>query len=447
VVDRTEASVDGTQALDDEYFLRQHRHRILVHRGQIPGDFDQINRFQRYVLQQITGSPEAPWLPEVAALKQTIERNPFVRMYVERMLGEVPTHRQHFTTVDMFLRAINFVVRMAPVFKDVDSISWQFPLSSLMNFWMMTPSGKAVLRMPQMNDHINKIMKAWCVFLDSPDSRYVLNETDEGWFCAKACAYNDLNSYVIPDRSAPYWGFKSYNEFFHRDIKKGARPIDGIGDPSVINSPNDGVAWAVQHDVRAEDAFWLKSQRYSLADMLNHGPLTDRFVGGTVYQTYVNGGADWHRFTSPIDGVVVEAEIITGYAWTESDATPADPTSGTYSQGWAAGVATRGLIFIDSGIQPLGMVCVVPIGLTEVSSLDCFVKAGDVVRKGDQLGWFSFGGSSFALVFQPGAVRELLVLPPEQGRNHQPKDTLRTNRRFAIANVQGRADALPRGRE
>ena len=45
---------------------------------------------------------------------------------------------------------------------------------------MMTSSGKAVLRMPQMNDHINKIMKAWCVLLDSPDSRYVLNEIRRG---------------------------------------------------------------------------------------------------------------------------------------------------------------------------------------------------------------------------------------------------------------------------
>lgn len=425
----------GTPMLSDEDLLRQHRHRLAVRRGQISGDFDQINEFQLYVLAQITAEPNCPLLPEVAALAETIARTPFARMYVEKMLVEIPQHRQHFTTVDTFLKAINFVVRMAPVYKDVNSISWQFPLSSLMNFWMMTPSGKAVLRMPQINDHINKIMKAWCAFLDSPDSRYILNETDEGWLCAAACAYNDLDSYVIPDRSAPYWGFGSYNEFFHRDIKPSARPIDGVGDPSVIISPNDGVVWAVQHDVKASDAFWLKAQLYSLADMLNYSPLTERFVGGTVYQTYVNGGADWHRFTSPIDGTVVGAEIVTGYAWTESDTTPEDPTSGTYSQGWAAGVATRGLIFIDSGMPALGIVCVIPIGLTEVSSLDCFVKPGDVVKKGDQLGWFSFGGSSFAIVFQPGAIKELLVLPPAQGRNHQPKDTLRANWRFAIANV------------
>jgi len=112
-----------------------------------------------------------------------------------------------------------------------------------------------------------------------------------------------------------------------------------------------------------------------------------------------------------------------------------DPESGPYSQGWAAGVATRGLIFIDTGVEPLGIVCVVPIGLTEVSSLSLMVKTGDKVKKGDQMGWFSFGGSSFAVVFQPKAIRKFLVLPPEHGRNKQPVDTLRTNRVFAVADV------------
>ena len=152
-------------------------------------------------------------------------------------------------------------------------------------------------------------------------------------------------------------------------------------------------------------------------------------------RTYVNGGADWHRFSAPINGTVIGAELVPGYAWTESDVIKYDPMSGPYSQGWAAGVATRALIFIDSGIEKLGTVCVVPIGLTEVSSVELFVKEGDTVCKGDQMGWFSFGGSSFAVVFQPGAIKEILVKPPKEGRNHQTERTLWTNRRCAIANI------------
>lgn len=429
---------DGGSArnVDEQDMFHMHQYRLGVLRGQIARDFAEIDAYQKHVLKEISNIAAPQWNPEVVALGNTIARDAFVRMYVEQMLAEVPKRHQHFRSVEMMLNAINYVVQTAPIYKDPESIAWQFPLSSLMNFWMMTPSGKTVLRMPQMNDHINRIMKAWCVFLDSQESLYVLNNSAEGWLGEKAIQYNRLDDYKAPDRSAPHWGFKSYNEFFHRDIKEACRPVDAPDDPSVINSPNDGVAWALQHDVKATDAFWLKSQRYSLNDMLNNSPFVERFVGGTVYSSYVNGGADWHRFTAPINGAVVGAEIITGYAWTESDTTPPDPTSGTYSQGWAAGVATRGLIFIDSGIDRLGMVCVIPIGLTEVSSLQCFVKEGDNVKKGDQLGWFSFGGSSFAIAFQPGAIKHILVRPPATGRNDQPKDTLRANRRFAIANIR-----------
>lgn len=410
-----------------------HAYRLITAGAKVARDFEEINAFQRYVTWRMSVDGERPWKKEVKALRAAIQQDAFLRMYTEQMLDEVPWEHRNFTTVDEMLGAINYVTTMAPVYRDVTSISWQFPLSALMNFWMMTPSGKTLMRMPQFNHHINEIMAAWGQFLDSPQSRYVLNDGEEGWLNPKAYEYNALDEYIIPDRNAPYWGWKSYNDFFHRQIKPECRPVDAPDDNSVINSPNDGVAWAIQHFVRRDDAFWLKNQVYSLASMLNHSEFVDRFVGGTVYQTYVNGGADWHGFSAPINGKVVGVEKIRGYAWTESDTSPPDPMSGPYSQGWAAGVATRGLIYIDSGSERLGVVCVVPIGLTEVSSLDCFVKEGQMVKKGDTLGWFSFGGSSFALVFQPRALREILVKPPLIGRNDQPEDTLKANRRCAIA--------------
>jgi phosphatidylserine decarboxylase len=423
------------EPVDEQAMLEEHVHRLSVQGGKVAKQFEQINEYQLHVLKEIENSAVSRWNPEVVALGNTIHNDPFIRMYVNKMLLEVPVNRQHFKTVDMMLKALNYVVHTAPLFKNVESISWQFPLSSLMNFWMMTPSGKAVLRLPAMNDHLNRLMKSWCTFLNSEKSRYVLNESETGWLCDAAYKYNALNEYKIPDKSAPYWGFSCYNEFFHRDIvNQDARPVDAPGDQSIVNSPNDGVAWALQYDVKARDEFWLKGQYYSLDDMMNNNPLAESFIGGIVYQTYVNGGADWHRFTAPIDGKVVAAEVVTGYAWTESDAAPPDPMSGPYSQGWAAGVATRALIYIDSGCKKLGTVCVVPIGLTEVSSVELFVKEGDSVKKGDQLGWFSFGGSSFAIVFQPGAIKEILVKPPEN-RNDQPIDTMRANKRCAIANI------------
>ena len=425
----------------DETQIERARHtgRLAVQGGKIAQQFDQISEFQRHVRMQIVQGNAPDWRPEVKALAETINREAFVRMYAEQMIEAVPPVRRHFDSAKMLLDAINYVTHTAPIFRDTDSISWQFPLSAVMNFAMMTPPGKLLMRMPQFNSHMNDIMAAWCEYLDSPDSCYVLNEEQYGWLSPPALEYNQvLTDYIVPDRSAPHWGWKSYNDFFHRMVKSEMRPVDAPDDNSVINSPNDGVAWALENFVQRDDAFWLKSQVYSMGNLLNNHPeYVDKFVGGTVYQTYVNGGADWHGFSSPINGKVTHVEMIRGYAWTESDAVGPDPMSGPYSQGWAAGVATRGLIYIDSGDSKLGTVCVVPIGLTEVSSLDCFVEAGQMVKKGDVLGQFSFGGSSFAVVFQPGAIKEVLVKPPLVGRNDQPEDTLKANQRCAIAHLAG----------
>ena len=46
--------------------------------------------------------------------------------------------------------------------------------------------------------------------------------------------------------------------------------------------------------------------------------------------------------------------------------------------------------------------CVVAIGMAEVSSCQLRFKPGDRITKGDQLGMFHFGGSTHCLVFRPG---------------------------------------------
>ena len=436
---------------EDEMVQAAHSGRLAVAGAKIDPQFDQISEFQRHVRMEIESDRNPPWRPEVQELWDVIRVEPFVRMYAELGIEQIRPMRRHFDTVKQMLDAINYVTHTAPIFRDTSSISWQFPLSAIMNFWMGTPAGKRLMRMPQFNDPMNKIMKAWCCFLDSEESRYVLNQDQYGWFQGydlrgdpnseafknSAWAYNKLDEYEV-DMSKPYGGFPSYNAFFHRMIRDEVRKISDPETNRTICSPNDGVAWALQRFVQEEDAFWLKSQAYSMGNLLAQSEFTERFVGGTVYQSYVNGGADWHGFSSPINGTLVGLKLITGYAWAESQVVGPDPMSGPYSQGWAAGVATRGLVFIESDDEYAGLVCVVPIGLTEVSSLKWAdgLEVGQHLNKGDLLGNFSFGGSSFAMVFEPNAVREFGVVPPTHGRNDQSNQTLFAKKRFAVAHTR-----------
>jgi phosphatidylserine decarboxylase len=231
---------------------------------------------------------------------------------------------------------------------------------------------------------------------------------------------------VVPNRSAPHWGWPSFNAFFHRQIRSEVRPIAGPGDPKVVVSANDGTMFKIERKVRATTRFWLKGQPYSLHDMLAGSPFTARFVGGDVFQTFLSG-ADFHRWHAPIDGIVREARIVDGLMFSNAESEQCD-SSGTNSQGYETAVNTRGLVVIESDRPTLGMVCVIPVGITEISSVTIDVVVGQRVTKGQEIGRFSYGGSTLALVFQPGAIRKFTV-----GDGQDPPATVKVNAQIAVA--------------
>jgi phosphatidylserine decarboxylase len=62
----------------------------------------------------------------------------------------------------------------------------------------------------------------------------------------------------------------------------------------------------------------------------------------------------------------------------------------------------RGLIIIDS---PLGLVAALPIGMAQVSSVTLTAEAGAALCKGEEFGFFSFGGSDIVTLFEAGKVK------------------------------------------
>ncbi len=283
-------------------------------------------------------------------------------------------------------------------------------MSSLFAYMMMTQAGEAVFRNAAFNDALRGVLREWCAYLDGPESAHVLNEGEYGWL--SPFAYQDMKLYeFVFDRAAPHWGWKSYNDFFHREIRTDARPIAAPHDPKVVVSANDGNLVAIARGVQRMDKFWLKGEPYSLVDMLGDSEHTDRFVGGYVFQSFLSG-ANYHRWHAPIDGVVRDARVVNGLMFSEAESAGFDPSAGVLSEGYDATVNTRGLVFIENTDPKIGLVCVIPVGITEISSVTIGVKNGDTLAKGDELGYFSYGGSSMCLVFQPGAIDHFTVPSP-----------------------------------
>jgi len=66
----------------------------------------------------------------------------------------------------------------------------------------------------------------------------------------------------------------------------------------------------------------------------------------------------------------------------------------------------KALIFIEADNPDIGLMCVMPIGMAEVSTCQITVYEGQRVRKGDQIGMFHFGGSTHCLIFRPSVNLE-----------------------------------------
>jgi phosphatidylserine decarboxylase len=52
--------------------------------------------------------------------------------------------------------------------------------------------------------------------------------------------------------------------------------------------------------------------------------------------------------------------------------------------------------------------CVVAVGMAEVSSCEITAKEGDAIEKGQELGMFHFGGSTHCLLFRRGVDLEFV---------------------------------------
>lgn len=371
-----------------------------------------LERLVLDIAKEKTTQKNIPLQPTVQALANLLETDGIVRMYVTEMIEEVPPKNKKIRNTTELLEALNFIIQRAPEFGCEHSVA--FPMSALFTYMMFTPAGEAAFINVAFNAAIRDILKAWCDYLDSPASRNVLNTGEHGWLSPCAYEKNDLTVFIIPDKKDKYWGFKSYNDYFHREINLLYRPIQGGNNSKVIVSANDGTVYNIQRKVKKTDTFWIKSQPYSLTDMLDNSPYTDRFVGGDVFQAFLSG-ANYHRFRSPVSGTVREARIVDGLMFSELHSEGFDKDAGIKSQGFEAAVNTRGLVFIESDDAAIGMVCVIPIGITEISSVafrkEIIPQAGKYahVNKGEELGWFSYGGSTLCVVFQPGVIKKFIA--------------------------------------
>jgi phosphatidylserine decarboxylase len=192
--------------------------------------------------------------------------------------------------------------------------------------------------------------------------------------------------------AAPADSFRSFNEFFFRQLKPEARPVDP-DDASVV-FPADGRHLGFAQ-ASAIDGVFVKGQKFDLPALLGDADLAARYRDGALVLSRLCP-VDYHRFHFPVAGVPGPSRAIGGPLFSVSPIALRERLAYLWTN-------KRMLTRLES--PRFGTVLLIEIGATCVGTIrQTFTPAANV-EKGAEKGYFAFGGSSTITLFEPGAVR------------------------------------------
>ena len=201
--------------------------------------------------------------------------------------------------------------------------------------------------------------------------------------------------------------FSSMHDCFTRELKDGARPIDG--DVTVMSSPVDAYVGAHGH-IAAGQLFQAKGFPYTLADLI--GPNEDASAWQSGYFVTLRlSSSMYHRFHAPHDCTVERVRYFSGDTWNVNPIA-LKRVEKLFCKNERAFLRTR----LESGPLAGQRIALVPVAAILVASIrlhfldvlfhlryhganpiDCAAR----FVKGQEMGWFQHG-STIVVLAPPG---------------------------------------------
>lgn len=186
--------------------------------------------------------------------------------------------------------------------------------------------------------------------------------------------------------------FTSFNDFFYRKLKPEARPVDEAEDSVVFPADGRHLGFAKASEV---EGVFVKGQQFDLERLLGDSDLAERFAGGAAVFSRLCP-VDYHRFHFPIAGVPGNVGLINGKLYSVNPLALRDRLAILWEN-------KRFVTEIDT--EEVGKVLVLEIGATNVGSVNLTYVPTRPVKKGEEKGYFAFGGSATFTIFEPGRVK------------------------------------------
>ncbi|MGB7978169.1 MAG: archaetidylserine decarboxylase [Chlamydiales bacterium] len=197
-----------------------------------------------------------------------------------------------------------------------------------------------------------------------------------------------IEAYGIDSSEFLQSDFGSFNDFFIRKLRPASRPI--ISDPDALAMPADG-RYLVYPTFRQ---FLIKGRAFSIDDFLQNTAAANRYVDGSMAIVRLCP-SDYHRFHFPCGGTPSRALLINGPLYSVNPIALRKRIS-------ILAENKRMITEVEAGL--FGTLLYIEIGATNVGSIRQTYVAGQPVQKGDEKGYFEFGGSCIVLLFEKGRI-------------------------------------------
>lgn len=198
-----------------------------------------------------------------------------------------------------------------------------------------------------------------------------------------------LNAAEFADSPESY---QTFNEFFYRKLKPGARPIVADADAAVF--PADGRHLGFQNVDEAE-GFFVKGAKFTLEKLCGNRDLAERYKGGAMVLSRLCP-VDYHRYHFPVSGTPSRPTMING---------PLYSVNPIALRKRIEILAENKRAYTEIDSPEFGKVLMFEVGATCVGSFEYTYSPGVPMQKGAEKGYFKFGGSETITLFEPRRIK------------------------------------------
>ncbi len=185
--------------------------------------------------------------------------------------------------------------------------------------------------------------------------------------------------------------FSSFNDFFYRKLSADSRPVNNSTTEFI--SPCDGKLLAIE-DIDDDSSFRVKGFKYSVSDLIQDDKLSKLYKHGTCL-IFRLCPTDYHRFHFIDSGICSPSKFIKGRYYSVNPVALKN-IDRVFTENKREYSILKSDHFDD--------IIYVEVGATFVGSIIQSYKPSLRVKKGQEKGYFKFGGSTVILLLKSGIV-------------------------------------------